>query len=282
MLPEILVLPLAETIILGALGGLVGVLALTHTRIFFAESLTHATFPGAIIAVVITAEVAQTLLATRASQASLSFSVLIGSAVFCIPAMWLMHRIARIPGQSSPAAAGVVLTLSFALGLFVNKWFTPLPLRIDSFLTGSVISVDRVDVLASGTVLAAALAVALTSRHLLTFAAFDPIGARATGLHIPMYNMLVLGLVTATIVVEIPAVGTILPIALIAAPAASVAPHVRNIDALHLWAPLVGVTSSLIGFTLGVVHDLSIGATIAVVAGGVHLVSLAIHRARLR
>lgn len=278
MIPEILVLPLAEVVILGALCGLVGVLAHTHTRIFFTESLTHATFPGAIIAVVVTAEVARAVLATHPSQASLSFAVLIGAAVFCIPMMWVMHRISAIPGQSSPAAAGVVLTLAFALGLFLNKWFAPLPLKVDSFLTGSVISVNSVDVLAAGIVLITALIVILTSRHRLAFVAFDPIGARATGVHIPTCTTLVLGLITATVVVEIPAVGTILPIALIAAPAASAALHVSDVNALHSWATILGIASSLIGFTIGVACNLSIGATIAVVAGGMYLVSTTIHR----
>ena len=46
---DILRLPLLEAILVGALGGLVGCLAVLHQRIFFTESVTHATFPGAVL-----------------------------------------------------------------------------------------------------------------------------------------------------------------------------------------------------------------------------------------
>ena len=49
---DILLLPIVEVLLMGLLAGLVGALALVHRRIFFTESLTHATFPGAIVGVV--------------------------------------------------------------------------------------------------------------------------------------------------------------------------------------------------------------------------------------
>ena len=70
-----------------------------------------------------------------------------------------MHQLARIPGQSSQAAAGIVLTLGFALGYFLVKWFQPLPLRIESFLTGSVLNVQAADVIAAAVILLIAIAI---------------------------------------------------------------------------------------------------------------------------
>ena len=49
---DILLLPIIEVVLMGLLAGLVGAVALVHRRIFFTESLTHATFPGAIVGVV--------------------------------------------------------------------------------------------------------------------------------------------------------------------------------------------------------------------------------------
>ena len=44
----ILALPIAEVIVVGSLLGVVGALAILGKRVFFAESLSHGTFPGAL------------------------------------------------------------------------------------------------------------------------------------------------------------------------------------------------------------------------------------------
>ena len=75
---DILLLPIIEVVLMGLLAGLVGVVALVHRRIFFTESLTHATFPGAIIGVVLAAWFSQAILGQRADFTLLSTLVLVG------------------------------------------------------------------------------------------------------------------------------------------------------------------------------------------------------------
>lgn len=69
---DILLLPIIEVVLMGLLAGLVGAVALVHRRIFFTESLTHATFPGAIIGVVLAAWFSQAILGQRADFTLLS------------------------------------------------------------------------------------------------------------------------------------------------------------------------------------------------------------------
>lgn len=255
---SIIGLPLLEAVVVGALGGLVGCLAVLSQRVFFTESVTHATFPGAVVGVVLTA---------GAGHAAMSTGLLAGAAIACLPTAWLMHRIAQVPGQSSQAAAGVVLTLGFALGYFLAKWFQPLPLRVESFLTGSILNVGRADVIAAAVVLAAAAFVTLTAGRNLVFHAFDATGFRATGLSHGCTAGTVLLLIVATVVVLIPAVGTILPIALIAAPAASLAPLLRSWRALFCLAPACGAAVAVAGLLAAVHWNLSAGGMIALAAG---------------
>ena len=199
--------------------------------------------------------------------------VLVGAALMCLPMTWLMRWLSQVPGLSSQSAAGIVLTLGFALGYFLNSWFKPLPLKVDSFLTGSVLNVGLVDVAAVAVVLVVAVAVLVVGGRRLTFYSFDALGYRASGLSATWAETLILGLVCATIVVLIPAVGTILPIALIAAPAASLAPSTRSIRHLMLGAPLLGAATALAGLWLGVHLSLSVGGVIATAAGVVYLLS---------
>ena len=178
---DILRLPLLEAILVGALGGLVGCLAVLHQRIFFTESVTHATFPGAVLGVVCAVPLV-TGLGTVERHTVLSLCLFAGAAIMCIPMAWLMHQLARIPGQSSQAAAGIVLTLGFALGYFLVKWFQPLPLRIESFLTGSVLNVQAADVIAAAVILLIAIAITAAEGRKLVFYAFDQSGFQAVGL----------------------------------------------------------------------------------------------------
>ena len=48
----ILTLPIAEVVAVGVLLGIVGALAIVGKRVFFSESLSHGTFPGAVLGVV--------------------------------------------------------------------------------------------------------------------------------------------------------------------------------------------------------------------------------------
>ena len=274
---DILLLPIIEVVLMGLLAGLVGALALVHRRIFFTESLTHATFPGAIVGVVAAAWFSRVILGQRADFTLLSTLVLVGAALMCLPMIWFMRRLSRVPGVSSQSAAGVVLTFGFALGYFLNKWFSPLPLKVDSFLAGSVLNVGRVDVVAVGVVLVLTVLALLVAGRFLTFYSFDPLGYRASGLRPAWAEATVMLMITLTIVMLVPAVGTILPIALIAAPAAALAPWTRTMRQLLLTAPVLGAVTSLAGLWVAVRLNLSAGGVIAVASGAVYLVSAVVH-----
>lgn len=268
---ELVALPLAQCLLMGALAGLVGAIALVHRRIFFTESLTHATFPGAIIGVVSASWIAAALWGQRADFELLSAAVLLGAAAICVPMIALMRWLAGLPGLSSQSAAGIVLTLGFALGYFLSTWFAPLPLKIDSFLTGSILNTGRADIAALAAVSALCLAVIALGGRLLIFYSFDPVGYRASGLRPALAEAVILALICLTIVVLVPAVGTILPIALVAAPAATLAPWTRSARGLLIAAPLLGALTSAAGLWAGVALNLSVGGVIAALSALVHL-----------
>ena len=266
---------------MGLLAGLVGAVALVHRRIFFTESLTHATFPGAIIGVVLAAWFSQAILGQRADFTLLSTLVLVGAGVMCLPMIWLMRRLSQVPGMTSQSAAGVVLTFGFALGYFLAKWFAPLPLKVDSFLAGSVLNVSHVDVIAVGVVLVLTVLVLIVAGRFLTFYSFDPLGYRASGLRPAWPEATVMVMITLTIVMLVPAVGTILPIALIAAPAAALAPWTATMRRLLVAAPILGAVTALVGLLVAVRLSLSAGGVIAVASGLVYVISAVAHWAAM-
>ena len=265
MIANLLLYPVLHVTIIGALGGLVGAFAYLDRRIFFAESVTHGTFPGAVLGVVIAA-------AFGLGHSGMSAALYVGAFLGTIPLVALMRWLARIPGVSSQGAAGIVLTAGFASGYFLATWFKPLPLAVNSFLTGSVMTVSPADVAWAGAILLVALVVvALGGRQLIAhcFAPANPAAAARAGRH----ELIILGLILASVTVAIPAVGTILSIALIAAPAAALAPLVRSSRAFLIACPLPGALVGLAGSASAVPARLSAGGTIALLCAACVLAS---------
>ncbi|MDO5032399.1 metal ABC transporter permease [Corynebacterium sp.] len=258
----VLTLPILEALAVGALSGLVGTLMVLGRRVFFAESLSHGMFPGAVLGVV----------AADALGAHLSDGLIVGSVLACLPLALFMHHLSTLPGVSSTAAAGTTLTLGFALGIFLLRLFQPLPLHVDSFLVGSLTTVNHRDVLIATAVAGLSLLMLLAWRRPLIHTYFDPL----TAAHPTAFDALTLALICATMAAVIPAVGTILSLALLVAPAAGLRPWVRSPEALLVAAAAVGIGLALGGLLLASALQVSAGGSIALLAGAFYLLSLAL------
>lgn len=160
-------LPFLEVVIIGLLAGLTGLFAVLGKHVFFAESVTHAAFPGGILGVVIGVQLGL-------SQSHLAVPLLIGVVVFSLLSMLVTRWIVCLPGMNAHSAAGVILVASFAVGYLLNKWFSPLPLSITTFLTGSVSTVGVDDVLMALLVLVLVSCVVLNKGRELIAWCFDP------------------------------------------------------------------------------------------------------------
>jgi ABC-type Mn2+/Zn2+ transport system permease subunit len=247
---------LIEAVVAGALAGLVGTLVVLRKRAFFTTALTHATFPGAMVAAV------------------LGLSVVLGSAIFSIVLVGLMTVIARARGQGGQVAAGVVLTFGFALGAIVQAANPSLPISVESFLVGSILTVGWADIALTGAVLLiAAIVLALRGRHIV-FATVDELGYRAAGYRPWVAEALTVSLIAMTVVAIMPAIGAILAIALVVGPASAARLLVGSTTAVFAVAPVIGALAAVIGVVLSREFAISAGGAIALVVAA--LVALAV------
>ena len=236
-----------------------------NQRIFFTESITHAAFPGAVIGVVVTS-------VYTIDQNVLSIGLFIGAALACIVLSFMMHVLSKLKGISSQASAGITLTVGFASGYFLNKWFAPLPLRIEGFLTGSLLNCTPADVIFA--IIAFALALGLWSFNSanLIHCSFDSTNYKALGGRSGLMQGIVLALIIITVSVIIPAVGPVVSVSLIAAPAAALKSRMRSINKFVFACVLSSIFIALLGLALAVILRLSAGGTIAICAGCFYLV----------
>ncbi|GAA4378676.1 metal ABC transporter permease [Agromyces bauzanensis] len=253
---------LVAAILIGAGTGLVGALVVLRRRTFFAQALTHGTYPGAVAA------------------AALGASVPLGAAAASVVLVGVMAGIARLKHQGAQVAAGIVLTGGFAAGAILQALLPGMPVRAESLLVGSILTVADGDlVLAASVALVAVLVVAAFGK-LIMFSTFDPEGYRASGHREWPIELLVLGLTAATVVSALPAVGAILAIALIAAPAAAARLVVPTYRGILFAAPVIGAASGIVGVLASRVLAVAAGPSIALAATGFFLLAMGISKLR--
>lgn len=251
----------AEVVLLGLLSGIAGTLIVLRRRSFFAVALSHATFPGGVI------------------FAILGWNLLVGQALFAALLVLLMTALARIPGQGRQVASGVVLSFGFALGSLLTSLNPGLGVPVEALLVGSPLAVDAVDLATTAAVLAAALAACAVFGRRILFHTFDPVGYAAAGFRSWPVEFVVVGIIAASVVAAMPAVGAILGVAILIAPAATarlVAPSLSWIPPL---SALFGVGGGLAGLWVSRAFDLAAGGAIGLTVTAVFLVALVAVRA---
>lgn len=247
-------------VVIGATSGLVGTLVVLQRRVFFAQALTHATFPGAVAAALV------------------GFSIPLGAALASVAIVAVMALISRVRRQGGQVAAGIVLTAGFAVGALLQALNPEVPVHLESFLVGSILSVSTGDIaLSAGVLVVSVLALAVFGKELV-FQTFDPRGFAAAGYRTWPFELASLALITATVVTAMPAVGAILAIALIAAPAAAARVIAPTVRAMFLIAPLLGAAAGVLGVVLSRLVDVAAGPTIALIAASFFLVALGVRR----
>lgn len=245
-----------EITLLGLLSGIAGTLIVVRRRSFFAVALSHATFPGGVIFAV------------------LGYNLLLGQALFALLLVLLMTALSRVPGQGRQVASGVVLALGFALGTLLTSLNPGLGVPVEALLVGSPLSVSAADIVVTAAVLALSLlVVALFARRIL-FHTFDPAGFAAAGFRAWPVELAVVGLIAAAVVVAMPAVGAILGVAILIAPAAAARLLAPRIEWVPPLAALLGVVSGLAGLWASRQFDLAAGGSIGLATTLVFMAAL--------
>jgi manganese/iron transport system permease protein len=253
---------LVAAIVIGAGAGFVGALVVLRRRTFFAQALTHGTYPGAVAA------------------AALGMSVPLGAAAASVLLVAVMAGIARVRRQGAQVAAGIVLTGGFAAGTLLQALIPGVPVRAESLLVGSILTVTDGDILLAASVAVIAVVLVAAFGKEIAFSTFDQAGFRAAGYREWPVELLVLALTAATVVSALPAVGAILAIALIAAPAAAARLVVPTYRGILLAAPVIGAASGVLGVLASRALAVAAGPSIALAATAFFLLALGISKVR--
>ncbi|MEU8659645.1 metal ABC transporter permease [Actinoplanes philippinensis] len=250
----------AEVVLVGALTGLIGVQVVARRLSFFTMALTHATFPGVVAASII------------------GVNLLAGGVVTGAIVALGVAALTRRRGQDAAAATGVLLSGGFALGAVLVATQSGFSRDLSSFLVGSILTVGAGDLVTTAAVLAAvAVILALCGRPLL-FTGFDPAGARAMGVPTGTWDVILLLTVELVVVTVVPAIGTILALSLIVAPAAAARLWSDRLPVMTGLAVLFAVAAGLAGLSASSHWNLAAGASISLAATAVLAMSWGLRR----
>lgn len=234
---------LASTLV-GAVCAVVGTYVVLRGVAFIGDAISHAAFPGVVIAYL------------------LSIPFYVGAAVAAITTALAIGVVSRRAGLRQDTAIGVLFSGTFALGVFLFSGIEGYVADLFSFLFGNVLAISVLDLAALVVLGLGVLGVVLLLWKELLYATFDPLGAGASGIRVGLLESIFLALVALTIVVSLQAVGIILVVAMLVTPAATAQLLTVRFTRLMATAALVGTLSAIVGLYLSYWLDVASGATI--------------------
>jgi manganese/iron transport system permease protein len=253
-----------EAVLVGLVAGVVGVHVVLRRLPFFVTAMSHATFPGVVLA----------------STAGISLFVGGTTFGFVVVAAVLLFGAGRVLDDT--AVIGVVLAGSFALGMMVLSTRASASKDLAAFLVGSVLTVTTADLVTTAAVGVAVLGLLAVLHKELVLGAFDRDGAGALGYRPVLLDAIVLVAITVTLVSAIPAVGTLLAVALLTVPALTARLWTDRLGTTMVIAAALGAASGAIGLCAAAVWSVAAGGAIALTAGTAFAVSLAATSLRRR
>ncbi|MBP2706504.1 metal ABC transporter permease [Microbispora sp. RL4-1S] len=238
-----------EAATVGALGGVVGVLVVARRLPFFTMALTHATFPGIVIA------------------ALLGVDLYLGGGLFGLLVVLAVVALSRGRGQDFTAATGIALSGGFALGVVLVSAQDGFSKDLTAYTVGDILAVSTGDLAATGVVAVGVVLVLILLGKELLLAAFDPTGASALGLPTAVLDFVLLALIEVTVVAVVPALGAVLAVALLVGPAATARLLSDRLAMLFPLAAAIGVGCGVAGVWVSTLWNVAAGASIALLVG---------------
>lgn len=258
--------------ILGVMGGVLGCFAVLRRQSLLGDALAHATLPGVCLAFLLTGTRSPAALLTGAVLAALAGALVI----------LLVTNRTRI---KQDAALGIVLSVFFGLGTVLLSYIggtgEAAQSGLDRFVFGQAAAIVAGDVVAMGSITAAALLVVALLYKEFKLLAFDPAFASALGYPVGPLGVVLTALIVAAIVVGIQAVGVVLMAAMLITPAVAARQWTERLGVMLVVSGLFGAASGVAGALLSASgQNLPTGPLIVLVATGILLVSLLLGRSR--
>ena len=262
---------LIEAVLMGATCGAIGAYVVLRRLAFIGDALSHAVFPGVVVAYL------------------LGLPVFAGAMVAGAVTSVAIAVVSRGERIREDTAIGIFFAGAFALGIVLISTQSGYQQDLSAFLVGDLLAVGWDDIVVSALAGAAVVGLLVALRKELLLVSFDRTYAQALGYPVFALELLLLLLLTATIVVSLSAVGIILVLAMLVTPAATARLLVDRFTPMMIVGAGLGALYGILGWYVSYHLGWSPGGSIVLVATALFLVTfilspthgLLAHRLRL-
>ncbi|MFM7206522.1 MAG: metal ABC transporter permease [Planctomycetaceae bacterium] len=257
---------MATAAVVAAACGLVGTLLVVRRMSLVGDAISHAVLPGIAVAVLAGGRPGGPL-------------VLAGAVAAALLTVWLTRSLRAAGGPEEDAGAGVVFTTLFAIGVLLVG-LAPPGTHLDAacvlhgelaFIPFDTVAIGGLVVprgfLTAVAVLAAVVVGVAATWKVQVATAFDPDAARAAGLPVAAITCGLLAATAVTAVASFDAVGAVLVVALLVAPAAAAELLVKRLHLVAGLAMMLGGLGGCLGYLAAWRLETSAAGMIAVVLG---------------
>ncbi|MDO5348600.1 MAG: metal ABC transporter permease [Lachnospiraceae bacterium] len=196
---------------------------------------------------------------------ALGWSPLAVSIPVVVLAAFFLLRITENGKLKSDAAIAMISASALAIGIIVTSMTTGMTTDISSYMFGSILAMSPSDVKLSVVLSIIVLGLFIFCYHKLFAVTFDESFAKATGVRVERYNVLIAILTAVTIVLGMRMMGAMLISSLIIFPALTSMRIFKSFRGVMISSGLVSVTCFALGMVASYTFSTPAGASVVVV-----------------
>lgn len=240
--------------LIGFTNGFLGTFIVLRRMSLMADALSHSMLPGLALGL---------LVAGGLSASGLFLGGITAAFLVALGAM-LLARTSRLKEDASLA---ILYTVAFSAGVVLLQ-FVPTPVDLKHWLFGDILGIGDADLwIAYGVTLAVVPGLLLVLRPLV-LTLFDPMVARSQGVKVDALHVLLIAASVLAMISSAQAVGVILMLGLLVAPAATLYLLTDNFSTMLWGGAALGTAGSVLGLVLSYRFEkVPSGAAIVLVLG---------------
>jgi len=255
--PDLRFLPkaLAVAVMSSLVCGVVGCYVVLRGMAFIGDAVAHAVFPGLAIAFV------------------MSGNLIVGGTIAGIVTAVLIAVFSQGRRLKEDSVIGIFFVAAFALGVVIISRAPGYAGSLQQFLFGSIAGVPDRDLVVIAVTGLVVLAVLFVLHHALVAVTLDREMARALGLKVFVYDLVLYVMVTLAVVISVQTIGNVLVLALLVAPAATARLLTDRLGVMMALAPVLGMLAAVLGLYVSWSWDFPVGGTVVLVLAACFLLA---------
>lgn len=234
--------------LVAVLCGVVGTWVVIRGMAFLGEALAHGMLPGVAVATVA------------------GFPVIVGATFSSIAMSLGIAALQRRGRLSYDTSIGMLFVAMLAAGVIVISYSGSFATDATAVLFGDILAITSGDLVVLGIAATTGVGVSAAAHRALVASALDPRVAAVLGLRPRLAQLVLTGLVTLAVVASYQAVGSLLVVGLLLAPAVAASQWTTRIASTMVLASVTGVIAVVVGLLVSWHARTAAGASIALVA----------------